>query len=238
MIIIPAIDLYGGKAVRLIRGDYSKMTVYSDDPVSVAAGFKAAGARYLHVVDLEGARDGNTPNFDTIIRIIKTSGLKTEVGGGIRSAETVRKYLNAGAFRVILGTAAVTDPELLTCLAKEYGDRIAVGADIKDGMIAVKGWTEVSGLSCIELVSRLRNSGISCVICTDISRDGLMSGTNLGLYKELSEIPGLSVIASGGITGTVEIKALANMGIYGSILGKALYAGALTLPEALAAAEV
>ena len=226
----------GGKAVRLIRGDYNQMTVYSDDPVGVAKGFAACGAEYLHVVDLEGARDGNTPNLEVVKRLIAESGLKVEIGGGIRSMETVKTYIDAGAFRVIIGTAAVTDPAFLDAALAQYGDKIAVGVDIKDGMVAIKGWKEVSALDCFTFCETLTQKGVSCVICTDISKDGLLSGTNLELYSQLGKRFPLHFTASGGVTGVDDVQKLAEMGLYGAILGKALYTGMLDLKAALAVA--
>ncbi len=237
MNLFPAIDLIDGKAVRLIRGDYNQMTVYSDDPVSVAKGFAACGAEYLHVVDLEGARDGNTPNLDTVKRLIAESGLKVEIGGGIRSMETIKTYIDAGAYRVIIGTAAVTDPEFLDAALTAYGDKIAVGVDIKDGMVAIKGWREVSALDCFSFCETLTKKGVSCVICTDISKDGLLSGTNLTLYAELEKRFPINFTASGGVTSVEDVKKLSEMGLYGAILGKALYTGTIDLKEAIAASR-
>ncbi|MBE6601267.1 MAG: 1-(5-phosphoribosyl)-5-[(5-phosphoribosylamino)methylideneamino]imidazole-4-carboxamide isomerase [Ruminococcaceae bacterium] len=237
MNLFPAIDLVDGKAVRLIRGDYHQMTVYSDDPVSVAKGFAACGAKYLHVVDLEGARDGNTPNLEVVKRLIRESGLAVEVGGGIRSMDTVKAYIDAGAFRVIIGTAAVTDPDFLDAALAAYGEKIAVGVDIKDGMVAIKGWQEVSRLDCFAFCEQLTKKGVDCVICTDISKDGLLSGTNLALYAELSTRFPIKITASGGVTTVEDVRLLAGMKLYGAILGKALYTGAIDLSEALPAAR-
>ncbi len=233
MNIFPAIDLIDGCAVRLVKGDYAQKTVYSENPAEVAVSFKNAGAEYLHVVDLEGAKDGGTPNFETIKRIIAESGLKTEVGGGIRTEEVIKKYIDAGVFRVILGTAAVTEPGFAAEMVKKYGDKIAVGVDIKDGMVAIKGWTEVSSLSCFDFCGELQNIGVKTVICTDISKDGLLSGTNTELYRELSEKFTIDFIASGGVSSINDVKTLKSMNLYGAILGKALYAGAIDLREAV-----
>ena len=233
MNIFPAIDLIGGQAVRLVRGDYDQMTVYSNDPVSVAKGFAACGAKYLHVVDLEGARDGSTANFDTVKALIENSGLLVEIGGGIRSMDTVKKYVDAGAFRVILGTAAVTDPTFLDEALATYGDKIAVGVDIRDGFVAIKGWTEVSALTCFDFCESLQKKGVSTVICTDISKDGLLGGTNLSLYADMAKRFGLNITASGGVSTVDDVSRLSEMGLYGAILGKALYTGALDLKEAL-----
>ncbi len=233
MEIFPAIDLYGGKAVRLLKGDYNQMTVYSDNPIAVAKYFSECGAKYIHVVDLEGARDGNTANFDTVAAIIKESGLMVEIGGGIRTEEVVKKYIDAGAFRVILGTAAVTDTEFLTRMVEKYGDKIAVGADIKDGCVAIKGWTQVSGSTCFDFCEKLEKIGVSTVICTDISKDGAMKGTNRELYRELSERFKMNIIASGGVTNLDDVISLSQMNISGAILGRAIYIGAIDLKKAV-----
>lgn len=235
MNIFPAIDLRDGRAVRLLRGDYSKMTVYSDSPERVAADFESQGARYLHVVDLDGAKSGDTPNFEVIKRIISGSGLMVEVGGGIRNAETVKKYIDAGAFRVILGTAAVTDPGFAAAMAAEYGEKIAVGVDIADGYVAIHGWTEKSSETCFDFCGKLEEMGVKTVICTDISKDGAMSGTNLELYRELSQRVGMNIVASGGVTTIGDVIALRDMGVYGTILGKAIYTGGIDLKAAVAA---
>ena len=233
MNIFPAIDLYEGKAVRLFKGDYNQMTVYSDTPEKVALYFKECGAEFIHLVDLEGAKSGETPNFETVRKIIEASGLKAEIGGGIRSEEVIEKYINAGAFRVILGTAAATDPLLLERVAKKYGEKIAVGCDIKDGKVATKGWTETTNETCEEFFARVEKLGIKTVICTDVSRDGAMKGTNLELYKTLSEKFSIDIIASGGVTDLNDIKALSQMNIYGAILGKAIYTGNIDLKTAI-----
>ena len=233
MYILPAIDLYDGKAVRLYKGDYANMTVYSDRPAQVAAAFRAAGAEYIHMVDLEGARDGTTPNLDIVVDIVKHSGLKVEIGGGIRTAETVKTYLDAGVERVILGTAALTDEAFLRDMMARYGERIAVGVDCRDGFVAIKGWTELSAVTCAEFCRKLQDMGVKTVICTDISKDGAMSGTNRELYKTLNATFDLNIIASGGVTDLEDIVALREMGMYGAIVGKAYYTGAIKLEEAL-----
>ncbi|MDO5140794.1 MAG: 1-(5-phosphoribosyl)-5-[(5-phosphoribosylamino)methylideneamino]imidazole-4-carboxamide isomerase [Eubacteriales bacterium] len=239
MLIFPAIDLYEKKAVRLFKGDYDRMTVYSDDPVSVAVRFKEAGAAQIHMVDLEGARDGNTPNIDIVKRVVSETGLFVEIGGGIRSEEVIESYLSAGVGRVILGTAAVNDRALLERAAERYGDRLAVGADIKDGCIAVKGWMERSDRDAFEFCRDMEQLGIKTLICTDISRDGAMRGTNLELYRVLSNSLDMNIIASGGVSGIEDIRALKRLGMYGAIIGKAWYTGAVDLAEAIEeAAEV
>lgn len=237
MIILPAIDLYNGKAVRLYKGNYSEMTVYSDNPLSIAEDFEASGAKYIHIVDLEGAKDGSTPNIDVIKKIVSGTALFAEVGGGIRSMETVEKYIAAGVKRVILGTAAVTDEKLLVDAVSAYPEQIAVGADIRDGYIAIKGWKETSKLSCNEFFAKMQNIGVKNIICTDISKDGAMKGTNLELYRELSEKFSMQITASGGISSISDVKALRKMNIYGAIIGKAYYTGAIKISEAIEAAK-
>ncbi len=237
MNIFPAIDLIDGCAVRLFKGDYAQKTVYSDSPADVAKSFVQAGAEYIHIVDLDGARDGSNANIETVREIVRSSGLKAEIGGGIRSREAIEKYLGLGVMRVILGTAAVTDEKFLIESVKEYGDRVAVGVDIKDGFVAIKGWTEKSQLTCFDFCEKLQNIGVKTVICTDISKDGVMSGTNIELYKELSKRFSMDIVASGGVSSIENIKTLASMDMYGAILGKALYTGAVDLKEAIAAAR-
>lgn len=231
--LFPAIDLVGGKAVRLVKGDYNQMTVYSEDPAGVAAGFKASGAEYLHLVDLEGARDGNTPNLGTVKEIIARTDLFVEIGGGIRTEETVRTYLDAGAGRVILGTAALNDPEFLDRMLEKYKEKIAVGVDFRDGKVAVKGWRELSDVTCFDFCETLEKKGVSTVICTDISKDGLLGGTNIELYREMVKRFSMNLTASGGVSSLGDVEKLRDMGIYGAILGKALYTGMLDLGEAV-----
>ena len=237
MKIFPAIDLYEGKAVRLYKGDYNQITVYSDNPIEIAKDFESQGATELHTVDLEGARDGGTPNIDIIKSFVENTKLNVEVGGGIRSMEVVKAYLDAGVRRVILGTAAVTDEEFLLEAVKLYGDKIAVGADIKDGMVAIKGWVEKSQYTTFEFFEKLSKIGVSTVICTDISKDGAMQGTNRELYKELSAKFNMNIIASGGVSSLDDIKALSEMDMYGAIIGKAYYTGAVKISDALEVAK-
>ena len=233
MRLFPAIDLYEGKAVRLLKGNYNDLTVYSENPLEIAKDFENQGATELNTVDLEGARDGGTPNIEIIKSFVENTSLNVEVGGGIRSMETVEAYLNAGVKRVILGTAAVTDEAFLKDAVKRYGDKIAVGADIKDGKVAIKGWVEKSEYGTFEFFEKLEKIGVSTVICTDISKDGAMQGTNRGLYKELSEKFSVNIIASGGVSTLDDIKALSEMNLYGAIVGKAYYTGAVKINEAL-----
>ena len=237
MNIFPAIDLIGGKAVRLFKGDYDQKTVYSDSPLDVAKGFRAAGAEYLHLVDLDGAKSGKAENLALISEIIRESGLKVEVGGGIRTEETVAQYVEIGVLRVILGTAAVTNRPFLEEMLQKYGDKIAVGVDIKDGMVATHGWTETSTVSCMEFCHWLESIGVDTIICTDISKDGAMSGTNLGLYHDMVRDLKMNITASGGVSSLADVRALADDNLYGAILGKALYTGDVDLRDALAAAR-
>jgi len=233
MILLPAIDLYEQKAVRLHQGDYAKMTVYSDDPAALTCAFCDAGAEYLHLVDLEGARCGGTPHFDLVSRIVRTSGMRVEIGGGIRNEETILRYLDAGVLRVILGTAAANNLAFVREMVDKYGSAIAVGVDLRDGMVAVKGWTETSGLSGMEFCKSLQEIGVATVICTDIARDGAMAGTNRALYRELQETFSMNFIASGGVSTIDDIRALKELGLYGAIVGKAYYTGAINLYEAV-----
>lgn len=237
MLIFPAIDLYGGKAVRLYKGRYEDMTVYSDSPPAVALDFKEKGASCIHIVDLEGAKDGTTPNFDTVCAIKKQSGLFCEIGGGIRSMDTVERYLNAGIDRVILGTAAVNDEPFLRSAVQKYGEKIAVGADLKDGFVAVKGWLETSAVSADAFFARMEEIGVTTVICTDVSRDGAMRGANHALYKTLSETYKVNITASGGVSSMQDVETLVSLGIYGAIIGKAYYTGAIDLREAVKKAQ-
>jgi phosphoribosylformimino-5-aminoimidazole carboxamide ribotide isomerase len=233
MILFPAIDLYGGKAVRLLKGEYDRMTVYSGDPASVAADFAACGASHIHIVDLEGAKSGETPNLATVMKIKETSGLFCEIGGGIRSMETAGRYLDSGMDRVILGTAAVEDEGFLREAVAAFGSRVAVGMDIKDGFVAVKGWTEKSALTADAFCEKMQGIGVATLICTDISKDGAMQGTNRQLYRDLSRRYGLDIVASGGVSTLDDVEYLASLGLYGAIIGKAYYTGAIDLAEAV-----
>ena len=237
MKIIPAIDLIDGKAVRLQKGDYSKVTVYSDSPEKVAKYFYDCGARYLHVVDLDGAKSGMADNFDTVKKIIEAADLSVEIGGGIRSLDVIKTYIDVGVDRIILGTAAITDPELLNRAVSLYGEKITVGVDIKDGMVAIKGWTELSSVSCEDFCRELEALGVGSVICTDISKDGMMSGTNVELYRSLNRDFSINIIASGGVSTLDDVRALMKMNLYGAILGKAIYTGAIDLAEAIKITE-
>ena len=237
MHIFPAIDLYGKQAVRLYKGDYDKMTVYSDEPLAVARDFEKKGAKFVHLVDLEGAKFGTTPNIDVVRAIAQNTSLFTEIGGGIRSMETVNTYFEAGVDRVILGTAAVTDEGFLLEAIKAYGDKIAVGVDIKDGKVAIKGWIEKSELDAFDFCEKLQKIGVKTIICTDISKDGAMKGANHDLYRELSEKFDMQIVASGGVSSMADVRQLRTLNIYGAIIGKAYYTGAIDLREAIEVAE-
>ena len=237
MIIYPAIDLYEGKAVRLFKGDYAQMTVYNENPVEVALDFCKKGATHIHLVDLEGAKSGTTPNLNTVCAIKEAAGLFCEIGGGVRSMEVVDRYLTAGVDRVILGTAAVTDESFLRKAVAKYGEKIAVGIDIRDGFVAIRGWTEKSQENAMEFCEKMANIGVKTLICTDISKDGAMEGANHGLYRELSERFDLQIIASGGVSSLHDVKTLAAMDIHGAIIGKAYYTGAVDLEAAIEVAK-
>ena len=237
MNVFPAIDLYGKKAVRLFKGDYAQMTVYSENPIEVARDFEAKGAKFIHMVDLEGAKDGTTPNLEIVADIAKNTSLFVEIGGGIRSIETVDKYLSNGVSRVILGTSAVTDEAFLIDAIEKYGDKIAVGADVKDGYIAIKGWLEKSTYTLDKFFEKMQLLGVKTIICTDISKDGAMKGTNLEMYRELSKKYALDIVASGGVSTIDDVKELRRMELYGAIIGKAYYTGAIDLREAIEVAK-
>ncbi len=237
MKLFPAIDLYDGKAVRLYKGDYAQMTVYQEDPTQVARAFQRASAACMHLVDLAGAKTGQTPNLKTVEAIRKAVDLFIQVGGGVRTVQTVEKYLSIGIDRVILGTAAVEDPAFLQQALERFGEKIAVGVDLKDGYVATHGWTEKSGIMAHDFFSRMERLGVKTIICTDISRDGAMEGTNRSLYQQLVSKFSIDLIASGGVTDLEDIKALRAMDLYGAIIGKAYYTGAIDLAEALEAAK-
>ena len=237
MKIFPAIDLFDKKAVRLFKGDYNQMTVYSENPLSVALDFQIKGAKNIHLVDLQGAKSGVPENLEVISQIAQNTSLFIEVGGGIRNMETIEKYIECGANRVILGTSAVTDEKFLDEALKKYGDKIAVGADVKDGYIAIKGWLENSAYILEEFFKKMEQKGVKTIICTDISKDGAMKGTNLELYKQLKKDYKINVIASGGVSSILDVKNLQEASVYGAIIGKAYYVGAIDLVEAIEVAN-
>ena len=237
MIIFPAIDLVNGEAVRLYKGDFAQKTVYSSSPLDVAKDFRSKGATHIHLVDLDGAKTGEQKNFDLICRIKEETGLFVEVGGGIRSLSAIESYLSRGVDRVILGTVAVTDPAFIPSLPAKYRDRIAVGVDVKDGYVAIKGWTESSDQTLFDFCEKIEREGVNVVICTDIGKDGAMKGTNHDLYRDLSAHTGMRIIASGGVSSLEDVKKLRESGLYGAIIGKAYYVGAIDLSEAIEAAR-
>ena len=237
MILFPAIDLYEKKAVRLYKGDYANMTVYSENPIEIARDFEAKGCTHIHMVDLEGAKDGTTPNIAIVEQVAKETSLFVEIGGGIRSMQTVERYLEAGVSRVILGTAAVNDEAFLRAAVEKHGNKIAVGADVKDGFIAIKGWLETSAVTLEAFLEKMETIGVKNIICTDISKDGAMKGTNLELYRQLSQKFRLDITASGGVSTMEDLRQLRQMDIYGAIIGKAYYTGAIDLAQALEATK-
>lgn len=237
MNIFPAIDLVGGKAVRLFKGDYDKMTVYNDNPLEVACDFEKNGAKFIHLVDLEGAKNGETPNFEVIKSIAENTELFTEVGGGIRNIETIKRYIEVGVDRCILGTAAVENEDFLKEAVKLYGDKVAVGVDIKDGFVATRGWTEKTEYECFVFCDKIQKIGVKTLICTDISKDGAMQGTNHELYRELTKKFDMNIIASGGVSSIEDVKKLRTLDIYGAIIGKAYYTGAINLKDAIEVAK-
>lgn len=237
MILFPAIDLYEGKAVRLFKGDYAQMTVYSERPWEIALDFKEKGATHIHIVDLEGAKLGTTPNLSIVKRIKKASGLFCEIGGGVRSMDTVQSYFDSGIDRVILGTAAVADEAFVKACVERFGERIAVGVDLKDGFVAVKGWTEKSAYDAETFCEKMQRIGVRTLIVTDVSKDGAMQGTNLALYRSLSDRFSLQIEASGGVSSLEDVRKLRELDLYGAIIGKAYYTGAIDLKEAIEVAK-
>lgn len=234
MNIFPAIDLYNGSAVRLFKGDYEKMTIYSENPMEIARDFENSGAKYIHMVDLEGAKEGTTPNIEIVKQVVNETSLFVEIGGGIRNMDTVDKYLSAGVGRVILGTAAVEDEDFLRAAVEKYGDKIAVGADVKDGYVAVRGWLEKSQYTLDDFCEKMQSIGVRYMICTDISKDGAMAGTNREMYRMLKDKYDMNITASGGVSTLDDVKALKEMDIYGAIIGKAYYTGDIKISEAIA----
>ncbi len=237
MIIFPAIDIIDGKAVRLLKGDYNQKTCYNDNPSEVVKDFKNEGAMHLHLVDLDGAKNGTTDNVETVEKIVNEGGLFVEIGGGIRNIETVRKYFEIGVNRVIIGTAAVTNPDFLKQALEEYNEKISVGIDIKDGFVAIKGWLEKTEITLFDFCEKMINLGVKHIICTDISKDGAMKGTNLELYREMSEKFKIDITASGGVSSISDVANLRKMNLYGAIIGKAYYTGAINLSEAIKVAK-
>ena len=237
MLIFPAIDILGGKAVRLYKGDYNQVTVYSDRPWEIAQTFIEKGCKAIHIVDLDGAREGSAVNMDVVRKIAQYPEIVTEIGGGIRNQDTVQRYLDAGVSRVILGTAALENTAFLKEVLKKYGQKIAVGVDLKDGKVAVKGWLEKSDKDGLEFLKELEDMGVRTAIVTDISKDGAMKGTNLELYKRIVSEVSMDITASGGVSALEDVRTLKEIGVYGAIIGKAYYTGAIRLEDAIAIAE-
>lgn len=237
MNIFPAIDLYDKKAVRLFKGDYAKMTVYSENPIEIAQDFEKKGAKFIHMVDLEGAKDGTTPNLEIVAQVARETSLFVEIGGGIRDMTVLEKYFSVGVDRAILGTSAVNDEEFLKSAVSKYGEKIAVGADVKDGYIAIKGWLEKSEITLDAFFEKMQALGVKTIICTDISKDGAMRGTNLEMYRDLSQKYSVNIVASGGVSTINDVVELRKMELYGAIIGKAYYTGALDLEEAIEVAK-
>ena len=239
MVLYPAIDIRGGKCVRLLKGDFAQETVFSDSPADMARQWEAQGAEYLHLVDLDGARKGKPQNLAAIRDIIAAVNIPVELGGGIRDMETIGEILALGVRRVILGSVAVSDPDLVKAACKRFGERVVVGIDAKDGLVAVAGWLETSEARAVDLAVKMGEAGVKTIIYTDISRDGTLAGVNVEATAELARVSGLAVVASGGVHDLEDIRALKaheQEGITGAILGKSLYMGTLKLPEALAIA--
>lgn len=237
MILLPAIDIHGGRCVRLYQGDYNTAEQVAADPLETARNFEAAGARWLHMVDLDGARERRPVNAAIFERVARETGLKVELGGGIRDMETIEYYLAAGISRVILGSVALSDPQLVCQAVQKYGERIAVGIDAKEGMVAANGWLQTSQVGYLDLARKMELAGVRTLIFTDIGRDGTLAGANLEQLKALSQAVSCQVIASGGVRDIGDIAALKSLSLYGAIAGKSLYQGTLDLREALKLAE-
>jgi phosphoribosylformimino-5-aminoimidazole carboxamide ribotide isomerase len=233
MIVIPAIDILGGRCVRLQKGDYATAGEVAADALETARAFAAAGAEYIHIVDLDGAKSGWRVNHELIARVISGCGVPVEVGGGIRTIEDIEWYINCGAGRVILGSAAYRNPSLVREAAKHYGNKIAVGIDARGGRVATEGWTETSNTDYIGFARKMEDAGVRYAIVTDIDRDGMLSGVNTAMLATLKEATNLNLIASGGVRDMSDIRALAALGIYGAIAGKSIYSGTLDLKEAI-----
>lgn len=240
MILVPAIDILDGRAVRLKKGDYAQVTVYNDDAAAQARAFEEAGAVRIHIVDLDGARDGAPTNIDVISRIARETDVEIEVGGGIRSMDTVERYLDAGATRLVLGSALVRDPALCEAAVAAHPDNIVAGIDARDGMVAIEGWREGTRVAAIELVSELLDRGIHELVYTDIARDGMQTGIDAAAYGQLAQVAGFPITASGGVATLADIEALGKLpagSIDGVITGRAIYEGAFTVEEGIAACE-
>ena len=237
MHIFPAIDILDGKAVRLMQGDYSRQEIFGADPVEFALQFTSEGARHLHVVDLNGAKEGKPVNFESIKRILEATGVFVEYGGGIRNEATVSTLLEIGVSRVILGTSALKDKEFTKKMLQVYKEHIAIGVDARDQKVAIDGWTSTTEIDSVDFCKEMKDIGATCIIYTDISKDGTLKGTNLSVYERISQIEDIHLVASGGISSLYEIEQLKVMGIYAAILGKAIYTNHIDLKEAIRIAE-
>ena len=233
----PAIDLLGGRCVRLQQGDYARETVFSDDPASVAAGFQLDGAKHLHLVDLDGARSGKPMNLDAVRNILAAVDMECELGGGIRDEATIESLLEMGLSRVVLGTSALKRPEWFRDMIAKYPGRLALGIDARDGFVATHGWLETSSVQAVEFVQLFANDALAAIIYTDIATDGMLQGPNVAAMREMQASVSLPVVASGGVTTAQDVADLAAAGLHSAIIGRALYAGTLTLKDALAAAK-
>lgn len=233
MVIYPAIDLYDGACIRLKKGDFSQKKIYDTDPVKVAQAFMASGAQQLHVVDLNGAETDNNANYDTVKRIVEAVDMPVQVGGGIRSLASAQKYLELGVDRVIIGTKAVEDPNFLRALLQMYKERVVVSVDGRDGYVAINGWKDLLDVTMLDFIGDLVEMGVTRILCTDINRDGLLQGSNVELYQAIQECYSIELIASGGVSSLEEVERLKSYGVYGAIIGKALYEGRISLEEAI-----
>ncbi len=238
MFVLPAIDIHQGQCVRLFQGDYATAQVVAGDPAETARRFESQGAAWLHMVDLDGAREGRPVNRGLILHTVESVGMKVELGGGIRDMETVEDYLSHGVERVILGSAALGDPDFVRRAVERFGSRIAVGIDAREGKAAAQGWTQDSGVDYIALARQMEGLGVQTIICTDIGRDGAQTGPNLAMLRQLDQAVGCQIIASGGVSSLEDLTALRDLGLYGAIAGKAVYAGAVDLEEALIACRL
>ena len=233
MIILPAIDIIDGKPVRLYQGDYNKKEIVADDIFETAKSFERAGAEYVHLVDLDGAKSGGNENHELVIKIAKELNIPVELGGGIRSLDTIKYLLENGVSRVILGTIAIEDESLLKAAVNRYGEKIAVGIDCKDGKVYGRGWLEGSNLDYLDFAKKMEKIGVKNIIVTDISKDGTLQGANVEMLKKLKETVNIDITASGGVSDLDNIKELMKIDLYGAITGKAIYAGTLSLEEAI-----
>jgi len=236
MQIWPAIDLLGGNCVRLEQGDYQRETVFADDPIAVAKSFQDQGARHLHLVDLDGARDGKPTNLDTVRKVVDSVDMQCELGGGVRNRETIQSLLEVGLDRLVLGTSALKNADWFRQMCQEYPQRLVLGIDAREGMVATDGWLETSSTPAVELANRFSDVPLAAIVYTDIATDGMLAGPNLSAMAQMQQHVNVPVVASGGVTTVEDVRALAEAGLAAAIIGRALYAGNINLPEALAAA--